>query len=591
MTPGLDPARETRLKELVFLQRLALAASATPEPDAVLSLIIQETTGALSTDVCSVYLWDAGTESLVLTATNGLSQAAVGTARMKLGEGVTGWVAHHRTPLVVPNVRNEPRFKWIRGVDQERFTSMLSVPILAGPRMVGVLNMQTILGRIFAAEDVDFLAAIAAQVAGIIERSELQRRLEQQLRESELSHQIHARFTQLALAGAGLPIILEAIESLAGGPVILYDSEGRWLLGNRGSQPASLELPVALRAGRRSSHRIPARADRAAALLLPVRAGDAMLAWLLALEPSVADDPRSRVRALEHGVTVLALELAKERASAEVERRLRGDLLEALLTRGLDGAESVRLAKQAERLGFRISPRTWMLVFEPDDEVGERALRGRPIQDRVHAALSDQARRRYPGSLVAARSPGIVVLIPSSGEVPADPGELEALLRFAELLLLSVREIDRRISMSAGIGNRTESAADLPRAHDQARQAVKLMRHGGRQGVVTSYRNLGAFRLLLEIERPESLRRFVTEMLGDLERYEEGRETPLLQTLEELILAHWNQREAARRLHIHINTLLYRVQRIEKLTGFSLADPEMRVALAVAVRARALLRG
>ena len=95
----------------------------------------------------------------------------------------------------------------------------------------------------------------------------------------------------------------------------------------------------------------------------------------------------------------------------------------------------------------------------------------------------------------------------------------------------------------------------------------------------------------MEIERPESLRRFVTEMLGDLERYEEGRETPLLQTLEELILAHWNQREAARRLHIHINTLLYRVQRIEKLTGFSLADPEMRVALAVAVRARALLRG
>ena len=68
-----------------------------------------------------------------------------------------------------------------------------------------------------------------------------------------------------------------------------------------------------------------------------------------------------------------------------------------------------------------------------------------------------------------------------------------------------------------------------------------------------------------------------------------GAETPLLQTLEQVIMAHWNQRAAARRLHVHINTLHYRIERIEKLTGFSLSDPEIRVALAVAVRARSLL--
>jgi purine catabolism regulator len=104
-----------------------------------------------------------------------------------------------------------------------------------------------------------------------------------------------------------------------------------------------------------------------------------------------------------------------------------------------------------------------------------------------------------------------------------------------------------------------------------------------------SYRGLGAFRLLLEIERPEALSRYVDEMLGPLARYEESRDTPLIATLEELIAAHWNQREAARRLHIHINTLLYRIQRIEQLSGFSLSDAETRVALAVAMRARTLL--
>ncbi len=335
---------------------------------------------------------------------------------------------------------------------------------------------------------------------------------------------------------------------------------------------------------------MPATAGRRAALLLPVRAGDDVLAWLLAAEPDGVVEASSRLRALEHGVTVLALELSKERAAAEVERRLRGDLLEALLARSLEKGESARLAKQAQRLGFRVAEKTWVVLLEPDDEASQRVLGRSSIQDRVHASLTDLVRRRYPGSLLVSRATGIVLLIRSSLDA-GETGELDALQGFTQLLLGTVREIGRTINLSAGIGNQTESVADLSRAHDQARQAIRLMRHAGRRGVVSSYRNLGAFRLLLEVERPESLRRFVAEMLGDLERYQDGRKTPLLETLEELILAHWNQREAARRLHVHINTLLYRIQRIEKLTGFSLSDPEVRVALAVAVRARSLLHG
>lgn len=576
---------EIPVKELVFLQRLALAAASTPQPDALMQLIIQETTGALETDVCSIYLWDGSVEALLLTATNGLSQLAVGKARMKLGEGVTGWVAQHRQPVVVPDVRDEPRFKWMPGVDQARFVSMVSVPVLAGPRMVGVLNVQTVRPRVFTEPDIGFLSAIAAQVAGIIERSELQRRLEQQLRESELSHAIHARFTQLALAGAGTRTILEAIEAIAGGRVALYDPQGRWLMGEGTGLPRRLELPGSA-GGERT---FPPAGGGAGGRLLPMRAGEEVLAWLWAGEAEAGVDAGSRMRALEPGATVLALELSKERAAAEVERRLRGDLLEALLTRGLADAEADRLAHQAERLGFRVAQRTWVIVIEPDDEASRRVLTGGGIQDRVHGALGDLVRRRYPGSLVVSRASGMVILVPSADG--AEGEELEALHRFAELWLKTTVSVGRTISVSAGIGNRTASIADLPRAHDEARQAMRLVRHGGRRGTVATYRGLGAFRLLLEVEWPESLRRYVEEMLGALQRYEAGLKTPLLRTVEQLILAHWNQRAAARRLHVHINTLLYRMQRIEQLTGFSLSDPETRVALAVAVRARSLLPG
>ena len=86
-----------------------------------------------------------------------------------------------------------------------------------------------------------------------------------------------------------------------------------------------------------------------------------------------------------------------------------------------------------------------------------------------------------------------------------------------------------------------------------------------------------------------ALARFVEETLGALVRYQEGRRTPLIETLEKLSAEHWNRRAAARALHLHVNSLAYRIQRIESLLGVSLEDAETRVALSIALRARSLL--
>lgn len=74
--------------------------------------------------------------------------------------------------MVVPDVREEPRFRRLDGVDQDRFVSMCSVPIVAGDGVVGVLNAQAGRVRHFSGADVRFLSAIAAQVAGVLARRE-----------------------------------------------------------------------------------------------------------------------------------------------------------------------------------------------------------------------------------------------------------------------------------------------------------------------------------------------------------------------------------------------------------------------------------
>ena len=588
MRSAVEKDSSLAARELGFLVRLAQAAASTQKPDELLELIIRESTSAMGTDVCSLYLVKAGSDEMLLTATNGLNERMVERVVMRVGEGITGWVADTRRPAVVPDVSEEPHWKWIPGLDEDRFKSMLSVPIESGPRLVGVLNVQTVEKREFNAGDIDFLRAIAGQVAGILERSELQRTLETQLSEIRLSHDIHERFTKLSLEGAGIPAILEAVGALAGGHAALYSAEGFRIRGvgeaASDGMPSRIHVPVPLAQAGAREVRITAGRPARPLDAVPVRAGFDVLGLLAVGLDEKSVDPEGRRRALEHGSTVLALELSKERAAAEVERRLRGDLVEEVLAGGLEGDEAERVARQAERLGHRLPQRAWVIVLEPDDDATEASMAGRGQQDRLDAALTGLVRSRLPEALTLVRSASAVFLVPD--DVAAD---LSAAEKLAAQILAAAAPVMRPGTASIGVGNLAVGVGELARSHLEARQALRLTRRAGGRGKVTSYRSLGAFRLLLEVQSPDALRRFVTELLGSLLTYAETRDTPLLETLEALSSARWVRRAAARQLGIHINSMSYRVDRIEALTGLSLDDPETRVAISIALRARAML--
>jgi DNA-binding PucR family transcriptional regulator/putative methionine-R-sulfoxide reductase with GAF domain len=574
-------------RELNFLVRLAQAAASTQRPDELLELIIRETTSAIGTDVCSLYLLTPPGRELLLTATNGLNENMVGKVTMKVGEGITGWVAESRRASVVPDVSREPHWKWVPGLDEDRFHSMASVPVESGPRLVGVINVQSTERREFTSGDIDFLRAIAAQVAGILERSELQRRTEVQLAEIQLSHDIHERFTKLSLDGAGIASILEVLGSLAGGRAALYSTDGyrvRGLGESSEGMPPRINVPPAL--GQAGAREVRINAGRPVRPLdvVPVRAGADLLGLLAVAVAAEDSDAEGRRRALEHGSTVLALEMSKERAAAEVERRLRGDLVEEVLAGGLEADEAERVARQAERLGHRLPQRAWVLALEPDDDKTEAALAARGQQDRLDEALSGLIRSRLPGALTLVRSASAVFLVPD--EIAADLASVEKL---AAQILAAAAPVMKPGTASVGIGNLANGVSELARSHVEARQAVRLTRRAGGRGRVASYRSLGAFRLLLEVQSPEALRRFVNELLGPLLQYAQSRDTPLLETLEALSTSRWIRRAASRHLGIHINSMTYRIERIQTLTGLQLDDPETRVAISIALRARAML--
>ncbi len=565
----MDPVRE-----LEFLQRLALQAAQTLDAPSLVRLVINETTGAMGVDVCSVYLLEPRTRDLVLAATNGLSQTGVGLVRMRMGEGITGWAAHERRPVTVADVRAEPRFRWLPGVDQARFVSMCSVPIISGDRLVGVLNVQTDTHHEFDKDEIRFLGAIAAQVAGVLERSSLQSRLEDQVADLRRSEEIHRCFTELSLAGGGIGSICAEIARQAGAQVGLYDDEGTRITS---TAEAVDTLPVALTPGGPDVDD-----DVDSDLVLPVRAGSETLAWLVVADASAPDPVRRR--SLEHGVTVLALELSRERAAAEAERRLRGDLMEELMARRLSDEDAERLVDQAARLGYRLRRRMWVVVIEPDDPPAAEALGARTSAGRLVRTLSAEADARHPGVMVVERAGSLVLLVP----LPAGAEQVE---RTALAAVTTAGRMTAGASFSCGVSGEHGGPAMLHDLAEQARLAIRVGRRLQRVGEVNSYRRLGAERLLLALGIGTHLTEFVDEWLGPLERQEaRGRgAAPLIETLDALTSTSWSPRAAARRLNVHVNTLLYRIQRARELTQRDLDDPDVRLAMALALRARTLI--
>jgi GAF domain-containing protein/sugar diacid utilization regulator len=555
------------LRELAFLQRLSLTAAQTLDADALVQLVIDETTGALDVDVCSVYLLESPGNELVLTATNGLAQAGVGHVRLQIGEGITGWAAQDRRPVVVPDVREERRFRWMHGVDQARFVSMCSVPIMSADRLVGVLNVQTDERRVFTHLDVEFLVAIAAQTAGVLERSAMHERLARHLDELSRSEQIHRRFTELSLSGAGLQAICEAIAEQVGTAVALYDENGLF----RVASADDVGFPERLVDVAGSDLRVS---------LHPVQAGPMKLADLVVIHGEERDGVSAR--AIEHGVTVIALELAREQSGLEVEARLHGDVIEGLLASELPDAEVRRLVDRAMRLGISLRSRAWVVVVRPDGEGAMRAFTDPVLARRVMGGVSLRMRARHDGTIVLERGGALIILIP-------EPVAVTHVERTTELVLADLARIVTGDTFSAGVSGSSGAPGDLHSRFAQAQTAIEI---GGRvagPGVVSSYRRLGAERILTAAAETSDLEQFVDEWLGPFMRAADrppANVPPLDAVIEALVECSWSLRATARALDIEPDALSARVQRARAVCGRDLDDPNVRLSIALALRAR-----
>ena len=224
--PSFDGGR--KLRELEFLHEFAKLLTTARNWDELMRTIVDRTTDALDVEVCSVYLMERDSARLRLAATNGLDRDQIGSVTLAVGEGLTGTAAQAGKPIASPDVRVDPRFKWVPGFDQSQFVSMLSVPLPWNDSIIGVINVQAIESRTFSPEEVEFLVTIGAMLGGIIEKGRLQAEAEEQLetltaldgaRAELLAVVTHELRTPLAVVRAYLDLLADAAVDAAGNGV------------------------------------------------------------------------------------------------------------------------------------------------------------------------------------------------------------------------------------------------------------------------------------------------------------------------------------------------------------------------------------
>jgi GAF domain-containing protein len=179
-----------RVAELDGLHHIICAANSTLDLDSSLQTVVETVAHVIGVEVCSIYLYDRHRYELVLRATRGLNEAAIGQVVTRLGEGVTGWAAQLGYPVAVHDVWQEPRFADEPQLGDEPYRSILAVPIVlfsaerfqfSVDKLQGVINIQTRGPRNFTQEEINFAEVVAGELAFFIANAQLYQQTDERL--------------------------------------------------------------------------------------------------------------------------------------------------------------------------------------------------------------------------------------------------------------------------------------------------------------------------------------------------------------------------------------------------------------------------
>ncbi|WP_062440538.1 helix-turn-helix domain-containing protein [Herbidospora daliensis] len=555
--------RARREAELSALFDTAKDLAGLRDIDAVLAAIVRRARGLLGTDVAYLTLNDAQNGDTYMRVTDGVITARFRSVRLPLGAGLGGLVAQTGEGYATSDYFADERFRHTTSIDdavtEEGLVAILGVPLRLGGQVIGVLFAADRGARPFAREEIALLSSLAAHAsvaidtarlleetrAALTELSEANRLIRNHSTAIERAADAHDRMTGLVLRGGGVEDVAAVVTEVIGGKLTVLDGAGEPLVGDPGDvDPA---VPDAARASRALGRSV----ERGRNLIASVDVGGSesspLCTLVLRTAGPVADTDR---RILERAALVTALLLLFRRSVADAEGRVRGELLDDLIAR----PDLAGLPERARRLGLDLAEPHVLVTVAHDGQ-------------RERAAFWASSEAALTGGLATARGDEVVLLLP--GDKPG----------------VTAKRLAAELSASLGrpaTAGAAQARSDVAAAYEEARRCAAALVALGRAGDGAGAAELGFVGLVIGEGR--DVAGFVRGTIGAVGDYDEKKGTQLVQTLAAYFGCGGQLTKTAEALHIHVNTVTQRLDRIRRLLGDDWQEPERALEIQLALR-------
>ena len=615
----LQAALEAQTRENALLNEVISTVCSTLKLDEVLRHLVDTIIRAISCHAAFIYLYEKEKDRLVLASTSAQYQRLVGKIELALGEGINGWVGMTMQPVILKDeAMNDPRFRYYPELEEEKFQSIMSVPIMAKDRhLIGVITLHTAAPHEFTEQDQTFVMNTAALVAGAIENAQLyentQRKLNILTTLSVLSQTISSSLylDEMLRSLATLTVqIMEADQC-----VIMLLDQARGRLTVRASSPNLTERALSFQSvdvDRNIWEKLRDYSAPAMERLNPLK--DSQQKVLLSV-PLVAGAEHlgllnvysSKTRRYTSEDSTLLGTIANQIAMAIKNSHLVDMLAQKNLVKGFfddlmygtyDSEDALR--QRANFIGCDLSKThtvTMIEIMHMDEESGEESEQlsdtgsksqaqsaPQTEEDRLalHKRITGQVRRRiqdsYPGSVLYERENLLTCIICLSKDPTGS--RLKTTLRD----LARQMRTEHGVRMSIGVGNPCQQISDYRRGFAEATEALQMGQNLNRDGGVTHFNDLGVYRYLYKIARMDDLRDMYQDQVAHIANYDRRKGTDLLDTLETYLECAGNLTKTSNRLFVHRNTLIQRLERLQSLCEIDLQERSNWLTLQVAIK-------
>ncbi|MCW4385368.1 GAF domain-containing protein [Salinibacterium sp. SYSU T00001] len=577
------PAVESARRELDGLRRRehelsALFSSARElvglrDTDGVMTRLVERAHEMLGADVTYLSEFDPATRELRVRTTLGAVSAEFRSLVVPPGRGLVSTIVETRMPHAVSRYDDIEAGHHAAPIDAavaaEGIVSMLGVPLRTETTVLGVLFVAMRQERTFTPEQIALLSALADHASVVLQTADTMRdlrRSEEEAREAleqltahlaerDRANTVHQELVGAVLGGGGFPPVAETLAATLDRPVLIVDEEGEVRASARDTAPLlnawmAGEVASAVQESRRSGHVVPLDHGDERVHVAALAAGDrlfgAIVAGAGAFELGSLD-----VRTLERAAQVGALLALSHEAATEAAHQQQGDLVADILTAGPERGRDV--AARARRFGVDLAV------------VDSLVLLAVPGERRLDVARS--LARVLAGALVGTVD-GYVAVLTDPTRSGADAA---ALAREASAVVRGP------VVAVAGEG------VSLATRFDTARRTARLLSALGVEEAVVSSDAFLPYAAVFDGDQ-RALGVFLDTTIGAVRRHDAERGTELLATLRAFVRSGASPTKTARALTFHPNTILQRLERLDRVLGEGWRDDERYFRLSLAVR-------